>query len=376
MRHRWSKRSRGWWLRLVWPHIVFAVGSATLASEVGQLGERSARPVVEQMSARGCRFEGDIADADGLCPADDCPADESGNCCRRHCGRRLCNHHSFLCGFGEAIGTHRDTTRYFGDRPTLLAWTARSVGNGGPPERDEPLATDRPDFTEASVTVGRRVAQIELGYTYVEDRDRGERTETHSLGEPLLRVGLFAEWLELRLGWTYVGEAVHHDATIEHQTGAADLVVGLKLALTPQDGVLPETALIAQMTVPSGSDAFGADGVGPGVIWIYAWELNDRLSTAGSTQGNRVVDGATRSGYLEIAQSWTVGLGLTERLSCYVEWFAMFPHGADTERARHFVDGGFAYLVSNDLQLDIRAGVGLNEAADDFFAGSGVSIRF
>jgi len=34
------------------------------------------------------------------------------------------------------------------------------------------------------------------------------------------------------------------------------------------------------------------------------------------------------------------------------------------------------FLSSDDVQWDIRAGVGLNDAADDYFIGTGVSIRF
>ena len=34
------------------------------------------------------------------------------------------------------------------------------------------------------------------------------------------------------------------------------------------------------------------------------------------------------------------------------------------------------HLVTRDLQLDIRAGLGLTDASDDFFAGSGLSVRF
>ena len=66
-----------------------------------------------------------------------------------------------------------------------------------------PLVADRPDFTEAAATVGRGVFQLEFGYTYEYDRPEGSgggEVWTHSLGEPLLRVGVLAEGLELRLG--------------------------------------------------------------------------------------------------------------------------------------------------------------------------------
>src|SRR5262245_53064759 len=41
-------------------------------------------------------------------------------------------------------------------RKTLFQWSYGTSFSGGP-NLDEPLVTDRPDFTEASVTVGRGV---------------------------------------------------------------------------------------------------------------------------------------------------------------------------------------------------------------------------
>jgi hypothetical protein len=38
--------------------------------------------------------------------------------------------------------------------------------------------------------------------------------------------------------------------------------------------------------------------------------------------------------------------------------------------------GGFTFLVSDNIQWDIRGGVGLNDEADDYFVGTGLSVRF
>lgn len=72
----------------------------------------------------------------------------------------------------------------------------------------------------------------------------------------------------------------------------------------------------------------------------------------------------------------TVGYSLADRLGAYTEWFALFPHSADTAQNQHYFNGGFTVQLSNDVQWDIRSGVGLNDAADDFFAGTGLSMRF
>ncbi|HAH47822.1 MAG TPA: hypothetical protein DCM07_23800, partial [Planctomycetaceae bacterium] len=49
---------------------------------------------------------------------------------------------------------------------TLFQWKGSTGCNGGP-QLDQPLQTDRPNFTSTSVTVGKGVTQLELGYTYL-----------------------------------------------------------------------------------------------------------------------------------------------------------------------------------------------------------------
>ena len=255
----------------------------------------------------------------------------------------------------------------------LFQWPTDGPATGGP-QLDEPLVTDRPDFTESSVTVGRGVAQIEFGYTFTQNQDNGERTESHSLGEPLLRYGILFEWLELRLGLAPVLERTRGDGNANSTAGTEDLYTGFKIALTPQAGLLPEMAVIPQLNVPTGSNAFTSNRFEPGVNWIYGWEINDFLSTAGSTQANRRIDDE-REDYLEVAQSWTLAYGLSDNLGAYTEWYALFPTRGTTAKTEHYFNGGFTWLFTNDVQLDVRAGCGLNSAADDFFVGSGFSIR-
>ena len=244
-------------------------------------------------------------------------------------------------------------------------------------EEEGPLETDRPDFTEASSTVGCGRVQLEFGYTYIGDNEDDTRVRAHSFPETLLRVGMLADWFEFRLAWNYVSERTTVAGVSSTIDGPEDLYVGAKLALTLQEGIWPEMALMPQMTVPTASegDGFGAGEVLPGVNWLYGWDINDFLATGGSSQVNRALDDSGEF-YTEFAQSWTINYTLTEKLGAYTEWFALVPHGADTARTEHYFDGGFVYLVTNDFQLDIRGGVGLNRAADDFFVGAGASYRY
>lgn len=52
------------------------------------------------------------------------------------------------------------------------------------------------------------------------------------------------------------------------------------------------------------------------------------------------------------------------------------PHSADTALPEHYFNGGFTFPITNNLQFDVRAGLGLNEAADDYFLGAGGAVRY
>ena len=262
------------------------------------------------------------------------------------------------------------------ERPkTLFSWGGEQAENE--PEEEDKIETDRPDFTEASTTVGLGHVQLETGYTFTYDDDGTRTLYEHSSPEALLRIGMLAEWFEMRIGWNYLIDRVHTAGGRDTVDGAEDLYLGIKLALTEQEGWLPEMVLLPQMTVPTGARAFTQNEVMPGLSWLYGWDFCEEYSLGGSTQANRAQEGSGNF-YTELAQSITASKDLTEKLSGYFEWFAFFPHGAadaDT-RPEHYLNTGLAWGVTNDLQFDARVGWGLNDAADDLFTGVGMSVRF
>lgn len=260
------------------------------------------------------------------------------------------------------------------ERPqSIFAWpgSERTYLDG---TQDVPLASDRPDFTEASITVGYRRVQVEMGYTYIQDNAAVDRS-AHSFPETLYRIGMFAEWFELRIAWNY-GVNLNRDNVVSNIfDGGQDLYLGIKLNLTEQDGWLPEMALAPQMNVPTGHDDFSSDEVEPGVNWLYGWDVTEKLGIGGSTQVNRTLDEADVF-YTEWADSITANYFFTEKFGMYIEWFGLFPAGSAVELPQLYADGGFMLRPHKNLQLDFRAGVGLNDAADDFFAGAGSVFRF
>ncbi len=72
----------------------------------------------------------------------------------------------------------------FGERVSRTLFSRTPTGEMGN-DGEEPLVTDRPDFTEASSTVGKGRVQVELGYTYFSDKNNGVRARAHSYPEVL-----------------------------------------------------------------------------------------------------------------------------------------------------------------------------------------------
>jgi len=242
-------------------------------------------------------------------------------------------------------------------------------------EEDDAIATDRPDFTKSSsnIPVGR--LQIESGYTFTYDRNGGERLNGHSLPETLLRYG-YTETIELRLGWNYLVEESRHGRVgfRDSSDGAADLYVAVGLALSKQCGWWPESKINIQGTLPTGADAFSAEKVNAGFNLLYGWDVSDFLTMGASTGINTVTEAG--DDFVQFHQSWTIGYNLTEKLGAYTEWFGIYTTDAASTAPENYFDGGFTYKITDDLQLDIRAGVGLNSHAHDFFTGAGFAIRF
>jgi hypothetical protein len=183
-------------------------------------------------------------------------------------------------------------TRPSNDGPkTLFQWNSPEFQapakeqNPKEPEKPNPIVTDRPDFTEASSTVGLAHIQLETGYTYSRSRDDGVLRIGHTYPEALVRVGLVRDWMELRFGQNFGSD--HQSATgrgaFVH--GADDVYLGVKLGLTEQDGAKPETAIVLQTTVPTGTEERSARRALPGMNFLYGWDvIEDKITLGGSFQ--------------------------------------------------------------------------------------------
>ncbi len=231
----------------------------------------------------------------------------------------------------------------------------------------DPLVTDRPDFTESAVTVTRGRTQIEFGYTFTELGELEEQT----FGELLVRIG-WTEILELRVAlnsWAQV------DGPGVDVSGSEDMSIGCKIRLSdplPAGSRLPQVAVLLATTLPTGSDEFGNSDLQPSATLALAWDVSDKTSIGSNVGYARLGESGDRFG--ELSASLALGRELSESLGGYVEVYALSRqegHGDD-----QFINAGFTWALSEDSQLDFRAGTGLDSDSADFFVGAGAAWRF
>jgi Putative MetA-pathway of phenol degradation len=293
---------------------------------------------------------------------------------------------------GEATSASAKEARSGKKAPaTLLAWqVGGNAGENQPADQDRqggqvdttpedsPIKTDRPTFTPSSSTVGKNVIQLETGYQFTHSREEGVTMSSHSYPEANLRFGILADWLEGRIGQNFASTSTAGPNSHTSQTGADDLLLGVRLGLTKQKECLPETSVILQMSVPSGSPFLTRNQVLPGIIAIFGWDvIKNRLSVSGSLSANRALDDADHF-YSLLAQSLVLNWSLTKKLDAFTEWYALTPSGAigPATGPQPFFDTGMTFKVTPNMQLDGRAGLGLNHHADEFFTGVGLSVRY
>lgn len=261
--------------------------------------------------------------------------------------------------------------------PLVFGACALPIATGRAPQAPvvpPTISTNRPSFSDSATLVPANHLQVETGYTFTGRSRNGTRTERHAVPEVLTRYRLL-ERLEGQLLWSgFVRQDTHAGGTSTHDSGAGDPGLGIRVPIEDQHGWMPTLALGASATLGLGDDTFGTGNhtVPTGkVLWSYAFDGG--LGLGGNFVVGHLHDGQER--FEQVAASVYGTLVLGDRTSVFGEYFVVTPYANGTGPA-HSIDGGVLWLASRTVQLDARIGCGLNDEADDFFAGTGISFLF
>jgi hypothetical protein len=237
------------------------------------------------------------------------------------------------------------------------------------------ISTDRPDFVEASTTVGAGRFQFETSLAF--ERNSGSGTTSKLWSAPtLLRFGVGERW-ELRLeSGVFARERVETPLGDSTEEGLTDTAVGAKWHVRPAgtDGKIPSIGMLFHVDVDSGDSEFRGEGLRPSVRVVGEWELPHDL--AFGVMSGLIYDqddsGRFTAGILGVV----LARGWTEKLRSFVE--VSFPQIASDDHGGNVItyDVGAAYLLSPTWQVDAAVIVGANDDSPDTGFTVGLSALF
>ncbi|MFN7811886.1 MAG: transporter [Planctomycetia bacterium] len=256
----------------------------------------------------------------------------------------------------------------------LAGLASAPPANGQRPEpRREELETDRDSFTFAPTTAGPGLSILEASYSFIDNRTG---PEAHSVPELLLRRGI-GEKLEARLGFNY--EAGGPGLVSGSEFGGEDVVAedesrvlyGVKVETSEQRGWLPRSAAVIQGYTPvSGPSNKSTLVLGEAFGWRFAngWEWTSAIRYG---TGFEAADA-----FNQWAPSTVVKIPVAERWNVHAEYFGIFSSGKEIPLNVQYASIGGHVLATEDLEIGLRVGWGLNDTSPAFFTNLGVGWRY
>ena len=225
----------------------------------------------------------------------------------------------------------------------------------------EPIECDRPDQTETPSIVPKGKFQIETGFTFQKNDDI---SRTNSLPSVLWKYGV-NENFELRLITEFVSEKIID----EKSSGFTPILIGMKIKLCEEKGIIPKTSFIGHIGLPNAaSTRYKLDSVSPEFRLTMQHTLSDKLSL-GYNLGCEW-DGMTPE--TTFVYTLTTGYSINKKVGFYVELFGFAP---EKDKANHNFDAGLSYLINNNFMVDLSSGIGITDNAPDHYIAFGFSFR-
>lgn len=237
-----------------------------------------------------------------------------------------------------------------------------------------PISPNRPTFSDGTSLVPVGHVQLETGYTYTKRTQAGVDSERHNVPEVVLRARVSGT-VEARAIWNGITSADVDGAG--RDDGGTDPALGIVVPLFEQGDLTPAIAIEALSTLGIGDHAFSSGHADPTgkLLWSYGGgRLPEWLSIGGNLNASWPTENGDR--FTQTAASvWASVTGPAPDTSWFAEWYVV-SRPANNVASTQSVDCGIVQRLSPRIAIDARVGFGLDDRADDFFTGIGLSFLF
>jgi hypothetical protein len=253
-----------------------------------------------------------------------------------------------------------------------LALLASPVAAAGEPA---PICTDRPTKANALCTVPAGRLQLEtsaVGWSLT--KLDGSRSELLTIGSSFAKIGL-SDRSDLQVGFTpYVRLTVKQDGSRNRVSGFGDVVVRYKRRLT-SDAAKLQVGVIPFVKLPTAADGLGNGKAEGGLAVPISFPAGAATLTLGP-ELDLIADADGGGRYFGLINLVNLALPVAPRLTFAGEIWTNFNFDPAGTAKQASADAALAYALSNGLQLDAGANLGLTRDTPDLELYGGLSVGF
>lgn len=241
------------------------------------------------------------------------------------------------------------------------------------------IGTDRPVQSETPTVVPKGYIQAELGYQYEKGVDYQDfisntyRFDETLMPNVLIKYGLIKN-LELRMSANYLENAyiykINGDEVKTAESGLTDPEFGLKYAILKESESAFNLTFSTHATVHLWADEnFKSEDLNPRYRLTAGKSITDSWYILAG--GEFSTSGNYQSGFYVLQTGYT----FSRKLTALVEFY-----GYRDFEYRNALNGALVYLINNNHQIDVSAGMGLGDEEEgtklyQHYIGIGYSFR-
>jgi len=227
------------------------------------------------------------------------------------------------------------------------------------------LRTGRPGQAIGAFTVGNNILQFQQGFDFSSFSNSSyipfRFTNVH-----IIRFGIL-ESVEISTLIDYQYNEKRFETETTYQSGIRNLQLGFRFHINDQKRWMPATAFQMRLKMPGISKDYESKYVAPIMIFVANWGLPKKMSVATNWVLSYSGNDAIPTGKYVLH----FGFPIYKNLKGFTENYGQLKESVFETR----FDGGFAYLVNNNVQLDLYGGYGSNNGIQDYFINTGISWR-
>jgi len=240
---------------------------------------------------------------------------------------------------------------------------------------EAPICTDRPTKANAVCTVPAGKFQIEAtAVSWSQTEASGTHSNTWTIGAPVLKYGL-SDRSDLQLSLVpFVDVKTRQDGPDSQASGIGDVTVRYKHRLTGEASKV-QAAVIPFVKLPTAKSGIGNGKVEGGLAVPLSLPVSSITLTFGP-ELDLLADADGNGSHLALVNLINLSGAIAPNLTLIGElWMSnnFDPAGNFTQAS---ADAALAYLVKNNLQLDLGANFGLTRSTADVELYAGISVRF